>query len=49
MKTREDVEEAIKNLESIWKDADTIPEYVRGQMTMLKWFLRENEQIRKDD
>ena len=46
MKSREEIEEAISDIENTWKDTKEIPDFVRGQYIMLKWVLGEDNETR---
>lgn len=41
MKTREEILQAIEQIETTWKDVQEVPDYVRGQYNILKWILGE--------
>ena len=41
MRTKEEIKQALEEIERDWKDADQIPEYIRGQYVILKWILGE--------
>lgn len=41
MKTREEILQAIEQIETTWKDVQEVPDYVRGQYNALKWILGE--------
>jgi hypothetical protein len=43
MKTREQIERAIEELLDRYKNPQDIPEYVRGQISMLEWVLSDED------
>jgi len=41
MKTKEDILKAIEQIEKTYPNVEDVPEYVRGQYSILKWILEE--------